>query len=340
MIADTRSSDGVETFLQRAVDGDARVATRLALDMLDRGVSGDDLIVNLLGAAQHQVGERWFSNEWTVADEHIVSGVVQQALDAVASAVDPPPAQGLVVVACAEGDWHSLPAQMFAELLRSRGFNVTFLGASTPVEHTARLLSRQAPDALAISCNVPLYFGGVARLADAARDRGIPVLAGGRALGHCPARAIRLGADAWASGIDDAVSVLRSWPHDKPSIEFEPSAPDRGIAELDLDAHQVAAEAFDALAAVYPSMSSYTGTQLTRTREDLAFITRFVAAASLVDDPTVLTDFLDWLMTLLAMRDVPPSAIYAGLSALAPIISRIHPPSGELTRDALGLLTG
>lgn len=332
------SDEVIEQFLSRAMKGDARGGTRFVLDLLDRGVPSGEVIVDLLGAAQRRVGERWVANAYTVADEHVISGVVQRALDAMADALEPPPAQGLVAVACAEGEWHSLPAQMFAELLRIRGFTVTFLGASTPVEHVARLLTRQSPDAVAISCHLPLHFAGVTRLADAAHAQGIPVLAGGQALSHHPTRARRLRADACPAGIDDADAVLRAWQHDKPTA-LDPWMPDSAVGTLDLEAPSIAAEAFDTLLTTYPSVSDYTDAQLARTREDLAYITRFVAAASLVGDPSVLTDFLHWLLTLLSARGVPANAVHAGLAALAPIIDRTHPPSGELTRTALRSLT-
>ena len=67
------------------------------------------------------MGERWLADRWTVAEEHLASGVSQKALDAVAHTIEPPAVTGLVVVTCTEGDWHSLPAQMFAELLRAQG---------------------------------------------------------------------------------------------------------------------------------------------------------------------------------------------------------------------------
>ena len=334
------SDEVIEQFLSQAVQGDARGGTRFVLDLLDRGVPGGQVIVEVLGAAQRRVGERWVANAYAVADEHVVSGVVQRALDAIADALDePPPAQGLVAVACAEGEWHSLPAQMFAELLRLRGFTVTFLGASTPVEHVARLLTRHSPDAVAISCQLPLHFPGVTRLAEAAHAHGIPVLAGGRALSHHPTRARRLGADACPADIDAADAVLRAWQHDKPTAR-DPWMPDSAVGTLDLEAPSIAAEAFDTLLTTYPSVSDYTDAQLARTREDLAYITRFVAAANLVGDPSVLTDALHWLLTLLSVRGVPANAVHAGLAALAPIIDRTHPPSGELTRTALQSLPG
>jgi len=65
---------------------------------------------------------------------------------------------------------------------------------------------------------------------------------------------------------------------------------------------------------------------------------RFIAAARLVDDPIVLTDFLKWLTSLLAVRGVPSAAVGAGLTALAPLVGRIDPAAGELARDALNAL--
>jgi len=325
----------IDAFLKWAIDGDSRTATRFALDLLDQGVPGDEIIVDLLGGAQHEVGERWVRNVWTVADEHLVSGATQRALDAVANTVDPPNSEGLVVVACAEGDWHSLPAQMFAELLRSRGFVVAFLGASTPADHVARLLSRGGADALAVSCNLPLFFGGVTRLAEAAHRYGIPVIAGGRALGSGPARAIGLGADVWAGGIEEAAGILRGWQRQRPSSWSQPKMPDRTTIELEIETPRIAAEAFRSLMTSYPWMTDYEERQLARTREDLAFITRFVAAARLVDDPIVLTEFIGWLRTVLSNRGVPPISLRAGLEALAPILGRTDPPAGELVLEAV-----
>ena len=85
----------------------------------------------------------------------------------------------LVVVTCAEGDWHAIAAHMFAEQLRSRGVVVAYLGASTPADHVARFFARHRPEVVAVSCNLPLYFRGLSRIADVAHALGIPVLAGG-----------------------------------------------------------------------------------------------------------------------------------------------------------------
>ena len=325
----------VETFLEQAMHNEGASAVRLALDLLEQGASTEDVIVDLLGAAQRESGERWLRNEWTVADEHAVSGIAQRSLDAVANSARPTFKAGSLVVACAEGDWHSLPAQMFAELLRSEGFAVTFLGASTPSDHVARLLVRDRPDALLVTCNLPLFFGGVTGVVDAAHRSGVPVIAGGRALGSGPARARRLGADEWAPDVAGAVNTLRQWADSRPALRSEPTRTDPVAVRLDLDSPLMAAEAFEAMVLSYPWMGALTADQLARTREDLAMIVRFVAAAQLVDDAGVLAEFLDWLTALLRARSVPPTALVAGLEVLAPLLDKTSPAAGALARDAL-----
>lgn len=334
-VTEPEATAAVDRYLDQAATGDGRACVRQALDLVDGGVPADDVIVGLLGAAQREVGERWMRNQWTVADEHLTSGVTQKALDAVAHLAEPAAEGGRVVVACAEGDWHSLPAQMFAEMLRARGFAVAFLGASTPAEHVSALLARHPPDALAVSCNLPLYFAGVTRLADAAHRQGIPVIAGGRALGTGPQRATRLGADGWASAVDDAVAILHGWQSEPPELSPAPTALDPVAVQLEALAQAIGGEAFETLLALYPPMAAYDERQMARTREDLVFITQYVAAARMVGDPSVLTEMLDWLRTLLTSRGIPAAAVDAGLRVLAPIIARTDPVGAQLASNAI-----
>ena len=324
----------VEKYLSKAVEGNGRASARLALDQIDLGVHHEDVIVDLLAASQREVGERWMANEWTVADEHLASGATQHALDALASTIDVPEQVGSVLVVCAEGDWHSLPAQMLAEMLRARGYGVACLGASTPVDDVLDLVARRRPDVLAISCNLPIFFRGVARLADAAHTQGVPVLAGGRAMGTDERRAKRLGADGWAPDLDSAVHLLQRWKQEPPELLAGPTKLDEGALQLDLSAVDVAADALDQLSQAFPEVSSYDDAQLSMTREDLAFITRFVAAALLVRDPSVLTDFLHWLGALQANRGVPPRALDAELDVLVPLLAGHDRRAGRLLAEA------
>jgi len=128
---------------------------------------------------------------------------------------------------------------------------------------------------------------------------------------------------------------MQGWQDARPTISPESVRLDRVLLLLDLRASEIAAAAFRSPTTLYPPMDAYDERQLTRTREDLTFITKFVAAARIVDDATVLTEMLDWLRTLLAARGNPRAAVSAGLMALAPLISSMNRQAGQLALDAL-----
>ena len=227
------------------------------------------------------------------------------------------------MVACAEGDFHSLAAQMFGELLREYGIGVSVLGASTPAEVVAEFLVRSGAGSLAISCSVPIFFPGTVRLIDAAHRQGIPVIVGGPAFGNGPRRAERLGADAWALTAADATAILLGWKSEPPSVSREPTLVDPVALRLTAQADALGGAALDGLAARFLPMADYDERRMARTREDLVFIVQFLAAALLAADQAIFGDFLNWLQNLLVQRGVPPQALIAGLEALRPVVEAV-----------------
>jgi methanogenic corrinoid protein MtbC1 len=291
--------------------------------LLDQRVSREQIVVGLLAPAQQEVGQRWYCNELTPADEHLASGVTAAALDTLMGETSQSARDTHSVVTCAEGDFHSLAAQMFGESLREHGISVTVLGASTPADVVAEFLVRSGADSLAISCSVPIFFPGAVRLIDAAHRQGIPVIAGGPAFGHGPRRAERLGADAWALTAADATPILLGWKSEPPSVSREPTLVDPVALRLAAQADALGGAALDGLAARFPPTADYDERRMARTREDLVFIVQFLAATLLAADPAIFGDFLDWLRNLLAQRGVPPQALIAGLEALRPVVEAV-----------------
>ncbi len=224
---------------------------------------------------------------------------------------------------CAEGDFHSLAAQMFGESLREHGVGVTVLGASSPAEVVGEFLVRSGADSLAVSCSILVFFPGTVRLIDAAHHQGIPVIVGGGAFGRGPGRAERLGADAWAITAGDAAVVLLGWKSEPPAVRREPTPVDPVALRLDVQADALGGTAFAGLAARFPPMAYYDERRMARTREDLVFIVRFLAATLLAADHAIFGDFLHWLQYLLLKRGVPSQALIAGLEALRPVVDAV-----------------
>lgn len=334
----TGSDQGyVDCFTESALAGSTHEAVNYALGLLDRGIPENHIIAEVLAPVQRQIGEQWQQGLASVADEHIVSGVTESALYALSSASPPGDQLGSVVVASAEGDWHSIASHMIAEQLRGRGVFTAFLGASTPTEDVVRFLHNHRPDALVVSCALTLFFPGVSRLAAAAHQEGVPVIAGGRAFLGRPEVAQRIGVDAHADDVAVVVDLLARWRSEPPTIS-DSTTPRPDASRLDLEAGRYAEIAMKDLRSRFPAMARYSPHQLDRTVEDLRYIVRFAAASLFVDDPSVFAEFLVWLVDLLTARNVPKEAVIAGLESLQTIPDVRESRAGALFAQELLLL--
>ncbi|WP_155368143.1 cobalamin B12-binding domain-containing protein [Catellatospora vulcania] len=307
-----------ERYLDLVGDGAQTPAIDFALGLAERGVPPRDVVLDLVAPTQARIGELWARNEWSVAQEHAATHVSEQVVAALAARHRPPAGRGVLVVACVDGEWHALPARMFAEVARWDGWDVRFLGASVPGPHLISYLHRHGPDVVAVSCSVPTRLVAAYRVIEAAQAAGIPVLAGGRGFGPAARWGLRLGADRVAAGAGEAVEVLRSWP--LPTVTgFDPLresfvSDDEHVLIAKRNTQLVAA-AMDDLAQRFPALGGYTAHQREATEYDLGQIVEFLCAGLFVDDPELFTTFLDWLRVVLGTRGVPPSSVDLVLDA-------------------------
>jgi methanogenic corrinoid protein MtbC1 len=210
-----------DQFLADLLAPDRRAATRFCLAQLEAGMPLHELVDDVMAPAMEQVGQLWQSAVWSVVDEHIATGVVDAALSAAASFGTRDTRRGEIVVACAEGDWHSLPSRMVAEVLDSRGWSVRFLGASHPTGALTEYVRRHQPDAVFLSCAVPMALPNLMDAVDSLRGQSASVFVGGRALGPDARRSVAVGADGWAANAAGAAELLEG-----PLLEEGPQRPD------------------------------------------------------------------------------------------------------------------
>lgn len=306
---------------------DPHRATHLIRDAVLGGESIQRLVTEVLAPAQHRVGERWQGGEWSIAQEHAATAIVDDLLGLLAVDV-PRGRRGTVVLICAEGEWHVTPARMAALLWRADGWRVDFLGASTPPRHVRRTLGELRADLVAISCTLPLALPGAARVADALADLGLPVLGGGRAFGPDPHRAEALGFSGWAGSAVDAPALFER-AMDRPTGPAEGLRTDDEELMLELRLPELIVAAERRLLQRFPPMRSYDDHQRARTREDLDYILRFAAVSLRVGDERIFHDFLAWLPEVLQGHGVPRGVAAVGLEALLGVLKDL-PRTAEL----------
>src|SRR4051812_42160627 len=117
--------------LAALVDGDLNAAFALATGLLDEGIPFEVLASEVLAPVQSELGRRWADGDLTVADEHAATATTESLIAIIAGTVAPDDGP-VVVVTCAAGDSHSLPARIVAATLALSGFRALCLGASMP----------------------------------------------------------------------------------------------------------------------------------------------------------------------------------------------------------------
>ncbi|WP_183099050.1 cobalamin B12-binding domain-containing protein [Nocardioides pelophilus] len=307
---------------------DAVVAAEVLDEALTRGVPPSSLITDVLARAQRAVGEKWMSGDWTVADEHAATAVTKQVLTVVAPPRLEPGTRLRVVVACAEGEWHSLPARMAGELLRGDDLAVTILGANIQVDQLRQYLRSTVPDVLALSATMPTSLIGAANCIAAARAEGVPTVVGGGAWGRGQQRARALGAHL---RLDD-IRELRGRLETVRAMEPPP------LPEIPAEAHWLHEVPREVVAAAFDRQRDDLGSapddrDPAERHKELRWIAQHLAAAIACDDASVVADVLDWLIALHAARGLPAAPVLEGARHLADAIGARAPRGEALLRQ-------
>lgn len=313
-----------EQLWNAVLDGDEYAAAAAVFAAIDRGVSAEDVLLEVIAPVQHRVGTEWAANRITVAEEHAATAINDRVIAALAHhpASAPTTTCGRVTVACVDGEWHALPARLLAEVLRLRGWQVDFLGAQVPTPHLIAHLHRTGPAAVALSCSIPTRLPTAHAAITACQAAGVPVIAGGAAFGPDGRHARRLGADAWGPDARVAADLLgRGLTRDHHRSAHQPidDLPHLGDQEYTMvgrTAPQLVKATVGDLEDRFPAMRTYTERQRQHTTEDIAHIVDFLATALYLDDDDLFTGFVTWTADILAARGVPATSLHPALESL------------------------
>lgn len=207
-----------DRFLAAQLQGDRREGLRLIMeDGLDAGHSVPELHLNVIRAAQHQIGEMWERNEISVAREHVASSLAQLALAQLYPHLPRPASNGFkAVVACVQGEHHNLAARMASDFLEIAGFDVVFMGADVPPEEIVGMVTDSNAPVVALSMTVSLHFDALRSTVEALREaKGLEVfiMVGGRAAEENESAIKELGVSCVGTDatkmVEEALAVLQ-----------------------------------------------------------------------------------------------------------------------------------
>ena len=181
---------------------------------LRRGLSVQQVYLEILGPALRETGRLWERGDLGVGEEHTISEATQRIMSRVvpvsAPAVSgsPPP----TCLACAVSqEQHTIGSRMVADFLRLDGWDVVFPRGNLSIRHVIEMLELRPPNVLALSTTLDEHVAEAANLISVVREhrslRGVRIMVGGQAF-H--ARALlwkEIGADGTATDAESAVTT-------------------------------------------------------------------------------------------------------------------------------------
>lgn len=110
-------------------------------------------VADELGSLLTKLGEQWAGGLLTIAEEHLVSDGVTRALARVGQSLPTRMPGSKCVLACAEGDEHTLGLSLAELCLVELGWTPLWLGARTPTVEAIRLAEKSAARMVAMSAS-------------------------------------------------------------------------------------------------------------------------------------------------------------------------------------------
>ncbi len=140
-------------------------AVRLALRAVrEQGMPIPDLYVCVLAPLLAEIGTEWQKGATPIWQEHFASATIRTIVeslydDVVRQAERVPPRNQVAILACPEEERHDLGLRMLADRMMLAGWQVVFLGASTP---SAEIIgAARAADADVVVLAVATHFNRV-----------------------------------------------------------------------------------------------------------------------------------------------------------------------------------
>ena len=204
-----------EQYLQLLLAGRRHEAGRTVLRAADEGVSIERIYLEVFQPVQYEIGRLWQLNQITVGQEHFCTAVTQSLMAQFYPRLFATPRAGRrAVVASVGGDLHEVGGRMVADLLELNGWDAIYLGASTPTEGIARMVTDHDPQVVALSVTMTYHLRQLHDTVSAIRSRPecgrTRILVGGRPFLLEPELWRAVGADACARDGRDAVATANA----------------------------------------------------------------------------------------------------------------------------------
>jgi excisionase family DNA binding protein len=137
-----------------------------------------------LGPVFSKLGDEWACGNVSVLQEHVASERIRRALSFVSEALPVPTPSPTCLLACAEGDDHTLGLSLAELCLREAGWSTLWAGRRTPAGDIAEAVTQGEVEMVALSASIAApdcstLDRQLLIIGEACRRHGVPLVLGG-----------------------------------------------------------------------------------------------------------------------------------------------------------------
>jgi methanogenic corrinoid protein MtbC1 len=198
-------------YLQKILEGNVAEAVAEVVNAVRDGLDVRSAYIDVLLAAQREIGRLWHLSEVTVAEEHMVTFTTQRTMNVLVHAAKPAPPNGkTAIIAAVVTNTHDIGLRAVADLYQIAGWRSIFLGADVPMEDLPGMINYFQADLLLLGATLSTQLPRVQQAIAAARassELSVKIIVGGSAFDEATDLWKKVGADGYAARVDDAVRL-------------------------------------------------------------------------------------------------------------------------------------
>ena len=149
----------IHQYLDSLFQKNSRKTMFIIQDFYRKGISLNDLYVEILAESMRRIGEMWHTAQITVDTEHYCTSVTQMAMAQLYPVIFSAERRNKTVIcACPGTELHEMGARMVADLFENDGWDSIFLGAAVPADYIMESIRENSPDLITLSVSMPQHL--------------------------------------------------------------------------------------------------------------------------------------------------------------------------------------
>lgn len=258
----------------------------VCLEVLQRGI--------------REIGEGWYAGKVSVQQEHFASALVIRKLESLLSATPPPIRPGRILVASSAEEEHVLGQLLLQLLLRRKGWEMVYLGASVPLQRLRESLDVVRPQLVVLTAQQLHTAATLQATAAILTSKAIPLGYGGRIFTTSPGLRSRISGHYLGDTLQQAVEKVDSLMHTSSTPpEVLPLLPEYQTSLLHFQRKSTSIQA--------RLMTAMDGADMQASYLEVAELnlTRSIHAALQLGDIELMGEEMKWIQGLFHNLEIP-----------------------------------